>query len=262
MNTSTYEHNVHLITNEHRSVVKLMLARLQAQPVHQWPEKSKKAQEPGYKNASKLKSFCVLQSVQNVHIAQDFLEDGFSAEVAYSPVANRLFDFVFKLQDEATHLVVECEFGNQARADSDYLKFGNAFHKGFSTCGVLICPMASLGRITTGGGVTYEQAVASLKDMHPEFFRSPVIVIGLHAAGAEVVNWKTSKIPHAEMLSGNSDKALIRYAVGELRAGTAVADIAVPAKAILRLPRYAEPKPRRHYQRAKQVNTPLKKLPA
>lgn len=230
-------------------MVKLMLARLQAQPIHQWPEKSKKAHEVGYKNATKLKAFCVLQSVQNVHIAQDFLEDGFTAEVAYSPVANRLFDFVFKLEAEETHLVVECEFGNHARADSDYLKFGNAFHKGFSSCGVLICPMASLSRITTGGGVTYEQAVANLKDMHPEFFKSPVIVIGLHAAGAQIVDWKTSKIPHPELLSGNSDKALIRYAVAELRAGVVVDQISVPPKAILRLPQYSEPQPRRHHPR-------------
>lgn len=220
----------HVLSEQVEDNLLLIQAVLARMPLHYWPEKSSKTKDPTQKNLGKLKQLCVLQSMHNEWIRQELRDLAFREEVGVRPHSTngQRLDFATIL-DSGRHLVGETEFGNHARLDCDLLKISDAYRWGLSECGVLICPTAALSRITTGGGITYESAVARVRELHPDSLAGPLVIIGIQKQATVLVDWSTSCLPDADALSANTDdKTVICHAISELRAGVAVFDIGMP----------------------------------
>jgi hypothetical protein len=206
-------------------------------PFYYWPEKSKKAHDEGNRNAKKLKRQCGLQSLWNVWLDQELRACGFLPEVQVRPEDvedSQRLDHAFAVE-HGQLLCVESEFGNSAHIDSNTLKFADAFRWGRAAACIMICPTARTAAITTGGSITFEQAVGRLQRLHPETVPGPVAIVGVDHQDANQVNLRDSLIQDPDLLSGNGDKRVLWHVVSELRAGVDLATVGLPSDVEKRL---------------------------
>lgn len=202
----------------------------QGLPFFFWPEKSDKEAALKGRNSAKVKKQCGLQSVWNVWLDQELRKRGFYPEVPFRPAEvadNQRVDHGFRAEEGKT-VIVENEFGNSAHADSNMLKFVDSLAWGHASLCVMLCPTRRLAAVTTGGSVTYEQAVQRVSRLHPSVLQGPVAILGLDYADTEAVDLSCSAIASPSLLSGNSCKRGIWFAVRQHRAGVNLEDIRMP----------------------------------
>lgn len=194
-----------------------------AMPLFIFPNKTNKSE--------KVKGHAVLQSVLNAWLEAEFRLRGWLPEF---PVQGREstgttgYRVDFALQVEGKYIMVEVEFGNRARIDSDFRKLLDAHYWGRLHLGVIIAPLTSMANVTTGGSATFEQAVNDASSCHPNTIPHPMCLIGLDHRGGAVIDMSKSKIRDPELLSGNGDKRILHHIVAEHRRGVAVADLDLP----------------------------------
>jgi len=188
-------------------------------PFFIWPNKTNKS--------AKSKDHCFLQSVVNAWMEAELVGAGWDAEVAFKTGRNVRTDFGAPVTRDKKCLV-EVEFGNQARIDSDLRKLLDAYHWGMLQFGIVILPRSQLAAITTGGCATYEQAVADVSSCHPKTVPFPVCIIGLDQRNCPAVDLSQSKLTNPDTLSGNSNKVVLHHIVSEYRAGVCLSEIAMP----------------------------------
>ena len=223
MNTTLYNHNSGQFPSGPKT--RLLLAQLidvaKRAPVYIWPGKS-----------DKDKKHMVLQSAINMWFELELDTLGWNKETSiisddHSTQSYRV-DFSQFIDGEG-HVMVEVEFGNSARLDSDLRKFLDAFHRGRLTLGILILPRNRLANLTTKGSVGFEKAVADVRRCHPKTVPFSLCIIGLDHEGADIIDLSQAlDIPGPGYLSKttiNSAKKL-RHVIAQHRSG-------IPAKEIL-----------------------------
>lgn len=195
-------------------------------PLFIFPNKTNKSE--------KVKGHAVLQSVLNAWLEAEFRARGWCPEFpvqGYERGGSTGYRVDFALPVEGKYIMVEVEFGNRARIDSDLRKLLDAHHWGRLHFGVIITPQTAMANITTGGSATFEQVVNDVSSCHPDTVPHPLYVMGLDHRGAELVDMSTSQIRDPELLSGNGDKRILHHVVAEYRRGVPVAELALPGAA-------------------------------
>lgn len=193
-------------------------------PLFIFPNKTNKSE--------KVKGHAVLQSVLNAWLEAEFRARGWFAEFPVQGIdsaGTTGYRVDFALLIEGKYVMVEVEFGNRARIDSDLRKLLDAHHWDRLHFGVIIAPKTSMANVTTGGSATFEQAVNDVSSCHPNTVPHPLYLIGLDHREAEIVDMRKSKIRDPELLSGNGDKRILHHVVAEHRRGVAVEDLDLPS---------------------------------
>lgn len=218
------------------TVLQLFLNALRQLPFIIWPQKSARLAEASAKNWVALSRQCGLQTPINEYIAQlldaqefarekpALLEDG-------SFLDNRKTDFVKKVGELVA--LIEVQFGNSARIDSDLMKLANAFLWGASHLGIIACPVAATSAAITGGGITFESLVARVNSLHPKLRPGPLVLVGMSHEGTPQLDLSRSKIQDPRLLSGNSGPKVSAYVVRQLIEGVPPEEIALPVQDIL-----------------------------
>lgn len=173
----------------------------------------------------------VLQSVLNAWLEAEFRSRGWHAEsrVQSDDTGGKTgYRVDFSLFVEGKYIMVEVEFGNRARIDSDLRKLLDAHHWGRLHLGVIITSKTAMAKVTTGGAATFEQVVKDVSSCHANTVPHPLYVIGLDHREALIVDMSKSKIRDPELLSGNGDKRILHHVVAEHRRGVLVEDLALP----------------------------------
>lgn len=208
---------------------------LQDLPYLFWPEKSDKLQSDIPMSAQKEKQLRgqeSLQSLYNIWLRQALQEQGFEAECpvrdARTSCDNQKSDFAKRVEDEK-RIFIEVEFGYTASIERNLLKLTDAYHHGRSALGVMVCPMASLAKVTASGVATFETARERLQSFHANTLPVPLLVLGLDHSNAPRINLSKSRLPGADCLSGNNSKQVLWHVASELRAGVCVEDIGLPS---------------------------------
>jgi hypothetical protein len=192
-------------------------------PLFIFPNKTNKSE--------KVKGHAVLQSVLNAWLEAEFSSRGWHAEFpvqGHESGGSTGYRVDFALLVEGKYIMVEVEFGNRARIDSDLRKLLDAHHWERLHFGVIITPKNTMANITTGGSATFEQVVNDVSSCHPNTVPHPLYVMGLDHREAVIVDMSKSKIRDPELLSGNGDKRILHHVVAEHRRGVPVEDLALP----------------------------------
>lgn len=204
-------------------------------PLFIFPNKTSKSE--------KVKDHAVLQSVLNAWLEAEFRARGWFAEFPVQGADSQgstEYRVDFALLIEGKYVMVEVEFGNRSRIDSDLRKLLDAHHWDRLHFGVIIAPKNAMARVTTGGSATFEQVVNDVSSCHPKTVPHPLCLLGLDHRGAEIVDMSKSKIRDPGLLSGNENKLLLHHVVAEHRRGIPVADIGMPDCASAACKRRAE----------------------
>lgn len=192
-------------------------------PLFIFPNKTNKSE--------KVKGHAVLQSVLNAWLEAEFRSRGWFPEFPVQGAqsgGSTGYRVDFALPVEGKYIMVEVEFGNRARIDSDLRKLLDAHHWGRLHFGVIIAPKSTMANITTGGSATFEQVVNDVSSCHSDTVPHALYVIGLDHREAVIVDMSKSQIRDPELLSGNGDKRILHHVVAEHRRGVAVEDLALP----------------------------------
>lgn len=192
-------------------------------PLFIFPNKTNKSE--------KVKGHAILQSVLNAWLEAEFRARGWFAEFPVQgtdSVGSTGYRVDFALLIEGKYVMVEVEFGNRSRIDSDLRKLLDAHYWSRLHFGVIIAPLTRMANVTTGGSATFEQVVNDVSSCHPNTVPHPLYLIGLDHRGAEIIDMSSSKIRDPELLSGNGDKRILHHVVAEHRRGVAVENLDLP----------------------------------
>lgn len=231
-----HTHNVTLdeTSPKVRAALWELRAVLTGLPYLYWPQKSEKLASADSMSAQKekqLKGQESLQSLYNTWLRQELQGRGFEAECPVRDTRissdGQRVDFA-RLVEDNLRLMAEVEFGYTASIDRNLLKLADAYYHERCALGVLICPVASLAKVTASGVATFETARDRLTSMHPKTLPVPLVVIGLDHEGTERIDLSKSRLPDAGCLSGNNSKEVLWHVASELRAGVCVDTIELP----------------------------------
>lgn len=208
------------LCSETKKALDEIIALIQRCPIPIWPEKS--PNQPGKH---------LLQSVLNFCLAQEILSLGWRAEVDVTKNADgsgHVVDFLRPLSTGKL-LVVEVQFGNNARIQCDFEKMHHLECKGLLQLGIIITLTSKLAKITDSGIASFELAVKTVKQYRDTTFtriKTPVLIIGL--ASREAADWidlSKSKVPDVKSLRGKGNNNKHKLVASQIMSGVAVGEI-------------------------------------
>ena len=230
MRVYEYWHNRPKVLDEQAlSRISMLTKMLNEMPFPTWPNKSKNGIK---KNENNNQQLCGLQSVMNEWTYQKLVAEGFSAELPVNPLdpeSNLRIDFGIDIPGKGM-LLIESEYGNQARITCDLTKLTEAWRWKNGYIGILICPLSETQRFITGSATTFEASCTRLKIAHPDTFPCPILVLGISHEGAAFIDLSQSRIANPDHLSANHGQNYIPHVVRELIRGVAPFDIGYPLK--------------------------------
>jgi hypothetical protein len=115
--------------------------------------------------------------------------------------------------------LVEVQFANYARPDSDLKKFNIAFAQGRCDVGVLVVPMKTMADHMSTNVANFEYVVDGLMELGPVMSPVPVLVIGLSEEGAPVVDLSQTRFCSVKELTGEASKLNRLAAAGAILDG-------------------------------------------
>ena len=224
------EHRIHshnLDKIEQRAITLELLEEVsnivQKAPIFIWPNKSSASQ--------KVEKHCILQSMNNAWFQAEFRARGWLDEFPSQPTTSAEYpgyrvDFATPIANKWA--MVEVEFGNRARLDSDFRKMHDAYNWGRLHVGIIITPCIEMANLSTGGSATYNQAYHDVHRCHPDTIPYPLQLIGLEYKNATLIDMSKSGFPSADYLSGMKVKPPLYHAIAQIRAGVPVEEIRMP----------------------------------
>lgn len=106
----------------------------------------------------------------------------------------------------ALQVLMEVQFANSARTDSDLKKFLIGFSQGRCDVGVLVVPEKAMACCMSSNVANYEYVVDGLKELGPLMVPVPMFVIGLTEEDAQRIDLSQSKFTHPKQITGARSK--------------------------------------------------------
>lgn len=211
---------------KHADFARKLKKVLDEMPLFSFPNKSKVS--------LKVKKHHILQSLQNTWLRAALQELGFVIEYALDEWKRhkkrgqntKSVDFAIKIGDRMC--LIEVEFGNSSRLDSDFLKLLDAHNWGHLEFGIIILANKAMTNEMTGGAADYEQALSHLAGGNAKTYQQSLMIVGLDKTSANVVDMSKSKILNPQLLSGNSKQYVLDYVIAQYRAGVPVEYLDIP----------------------------------
>jgi hypothetical protein len=129
--------------------------------------------------------------------------------------------------EEAAQLkvLIEVQFANNARVDSDFKKFSIGFTQGRCDVGVLVVPLKEMANHISSNVANFEYAKDSLQELGPLMAPVPILLIGLSEEDAQVVDLSATQFSHVKQLTGRGSKTNRVGAAFALLQGILLSDI-------------------------------------
>lgn len=102
--------------------------------------------------------------------------------------------------------LVEVQFANTARADSDLKKFSIGFSQGRCDVGILVVPLKCMANRMSSNVANFEYVVDGLLELGQLMAPVPLLVIGLSEEDAPLVDLSQSQFTSVKQLTGESSK--------------------------------------------------------